>query len=55
MLVQALQYKNAACERRPAGRHTKSIALGLWFCVVSERAGFSTTYSLLETTQTDSV
>lgn len=37
MLVQALQYQNAACERRTAGRHTKSIALGLWFCVVSER------------------
>lgn len=37
MLVQALQYQNTACERRTAGRHTKSIAPGRWFCVVSER------------------
>lgn len=37
MLVQALQYPNTACERGTAGRHTKSIAPGLWFCVVSQR------------------
>lgn len=37
MLVQALLYQNTACERGTAGRHTKNIALGLWFCVVSER------------------
>ncbi len=37
MLVQALQYQNTACERGTAGRRTKSIAPGLWFCWVSER------------------
>lgn len=37
MLVQALQYQNAACERGTAGRRTKSIAPRLWFCVVSVR------------------
>lgn len=56
MLVQALQYQNTACERGTAGRGTKSIAPGLWFCVVSRRGvEFSTTYSLLETRQSASV